>query len=326
MPRTYSTALLGAIIALLSACSPRTEPDPEHLTVILDYLPGPVHAGFYAAEARGDYAAAGLQIDLQAPSATSDTLRLMAAGQADLGLVPLIDFLHLRAEGRPMKLLMAVVQTPLNAIITPADSGITKPLDLEGRSIATTGILGDEIVLQALLQAHGGDLSSVEKINLGFNTIQALSSGRVDAAFGFWNAEGVQYQETHDAVVLRSFEQGIPAYPELVLFTSEARIGEKEEAIRRFLEITTASYERLLAAPEEALALFARAVDGYTIDSARPFYDVLLPVFQYEAASYGLIDQLTLVETMDWLAGSGFPQYELPIDELIVPGLTLMNP
>jgi ABC-type nitrate/sulfonate/bicarbonate transport system substrate-binding protein len=250
----------------------------------------------------------------------------MAAGQADLGLVPLLDFINLRSEGREMKLLMAVVQTPLNAIITSAESGIKNPLDLEGRSIATTGILGDEIVLQALLKAHGGDATKVDTINLGFNTIQALASSRVDAAFGFWNAEGVQYQESHDAVVLRSFEQGIPAYPELVLFTSDDRIAEKEDAIRRFIEITLASYESLLADPEEALIYFAASVDGYEIESARPYYDILLPVFQYQAASYGLIDRQTLIETMDWLSESGFPQYQLPVDTLLAPGLTVIAP
>lgn len=327
MLRTYSIALLCSLLTLLIGCGQKNEhAETEQLTLILDYLPGPIHAGFYAAQARGDYEAAGLDVVIQTPSATSDTLRLMAAGQADLGIVPLIDFFHLSAQGREMKLLMAVVQTPLNAIITNADAGIKSPLDLEGRSIGTTGILGDEIVLQALLKANGGLPSNVETINLGFNTIQALASGRVDAAFGFWNAEGIQYQESHDALVLRSFEQGIPAYPELVLFTSDARIAEKASTIRRFIEITTASHEELLKNPEEALVHFANSVDGYEVDSARPFYEILLPVFKHQADKYGLIDRQTLLETMDWLSESGFPQYQLPVDTLIAPDLTVITP
>jgi putative hydroxymethylpyrimidine transport system substrate-binding protein len=315
------------VLLTLTACGPGSDadaPEVEKLTVILDYLPGPIHAGFYAAQARGEYEAEGLKIDLRTPSSTSDTVRLMAAGQADIGLVPLFDYLNLCAEGREMKLLMAIVQTPLNAIIASGESGIKEPKDLEGKTIATTGILGDEITLKAVLRQNGGDPSKVETMNVGFNTIQALSSGQVDAAFGFWNSEGVQYAQNHDAVILRSFEQGIPGYPELVVFTSDAQLAKRTEAIERFLAITADSYEHLIANPEEALELFASSVDGYSVESARPFFEALLPVFKYKAESYGTIDPAILTETMVWLEKNGLPSYKLDLESLIAPDITLI--
>ena len=43
--------------------------------------------------ARGSYRAHGIDLTVQAPTSTSDTLKLMAAGKADFGIVSLLDFL-----------------------------------------------------------------------------------------------------------------------------------------------------------------------------------------------------------------------------------------
>jgi putative hydroxymethylpyrimidine transport system substrate-binding protein len=302
----------------LSGCR-RDSEQTERIVVILDYLPGPIHAGFYAAQARGDYTSAGLEVEILTPTSTSETLRLMAGDVADVGLGPLLDFYQLRNEQRPLRLLFGLVQAPLNGIIVPEESSIRRPRDLEGRTIATTGILGDEIMVRSLVERDGGEPEKVELLNVGFNTIQALASRKVDAAFGFWNAEGIQYASQHPARILRSADYGIPNYPEIVAFVREDRWEERKDALQRFADITLASYERLLEQPDEALALFAKSVDGYTEDSARPYFEALLPVFKGDAPHYGELDPAVLEATREWLRASGFPAPESPVDTLPVP-------
>lgn len=306
-----------AVVFATAGCARKSDESPERIVVILDYLPGPIHAGLYAAQARGDYTEAGLEVEFLTPTSTSETLRLMAAGQADVGLGPLLDFFQIRSEKRPFRLLLALVQTPLNAIIVPAESPIQRPRDLIGRTIATTGILGDEIIVRSLVERDGGDPSQVELLNVGFNTVQALAAGRVDAAFGFWNAEGIQYASEHPARILRSEDYGIPAYPEIVCFVREERWEKRKEALERFAEITRRSYERLLEQPDEALRLFATSVDGYDETTARPYFEALLPVFQGQAETYGSFYPAVLEATMQWLANSGFPTPATSVDELL---------
>ncbi|MEM9158717.1 MAG: ABC transporter substrate-binding protein [Verrucomicrobiota bacterium] len=321
----YSFFLLLA--ALLTSCSPKSQDqERERIVVILDFLPGPIHAGFYAAQARGDYEKAGLEIELRSPSSTSDTIRLLAAGQADVGLAPLLDYFYLRVEERPVKLLFALVQTPLSAVIASPESGITQPLDLEGKTVATTGLIGDEIIVKAMLNHAGGDSSKMETLNMGFNVIQALSAGQVDAALGFWSSDALQYAQRKTPVVLKSFEHGVPAYPELVAFSNRSTLESRQEAIASFIEITKASYQQLMANPEEALSLFAESVDSYTTETARPFFEVLLPVFRNEAQEFGVIDQKKIQETIDWLAKNGLPNYSsLKVEDFIHPGATSLT-
>ena len=54
--------------------------------MVLDYLPNADHVGLYAAQADGDFRAAGLDVRLRAPSDPAAPLKLLAAGKVDLAI------------------------------------------------------------------------------------------------------------------------------------------------------------------------------------------------------------------------------------------------
>ena len=190
-----TAALLMAVLAL-AGCAKKSDGPPgtatKQVRVILDYLPNAVHVGFYQAQAAGYFRDEGLSVRIDAPTSSSDTLRLMAAGQAEFGLVSLLDFMSVRAKGEPLKIVMAVEQRPLAALIALKKSGIARPKDLKGRLVGTTGTLSDEAGVKWMVKHDGGDPATVRLINIGFNTAQEVIAGNVDAAFGFWSQEGVQ--------------------------------------------------------------------------------------------------------------------------------------
>ena len=45
------------------------------------------------------------------------------------------------------------------------------------------------------VSADGGDPAEVERVTIGFNAVSSLAAGKVDAATGFWNAEGVALRQ-----------------------------------------------------------------------------------------------------------------------------------
>ena len=61
--------------------------------------------------------------------------------------------------------------------------------------------------------------SSVREVNVGFNLVPAMISGRVDATLGgFWNYEGIQLRLEHRRpLVIPVDRAGVPSYNELVL-------------------------------------------------------------------------------------------------------------
>ena len=65
-------------------------------------------------------------------------------------------------------------------------------------------------------------------MTIGFNAVSSLAAGKVDAATGFWNAEGVALRR--QGVPIRIFKvdrYGAPPYPELVLVATRETIERR---------------------------------------------------------------------------------------------------
>ena len=85
----------------------------------------------------------------------------------------------------------ALVDRPLAAIAARGGTGISRPRDLEGRTVGVSGLPSDPAFLEAVVRHDGGDPAEVDQVTIGFTAVTRLLSGRVDAAPIFWNAEGV---------------------------------------------------------------------------------------------------------------------------------------
>lgn len=302
----------AACLALLvSACARQgPAPQPRPVRVILDFLPNAVHVGLYRAQAAGYYRDNGLSVRLQPPTSTSDTLRLMAAGQAEFGVVSLLDFLNARSKGEPLVLVMALEQKPLGAIFCLSKSGLRRPRDLEGKLVSVTGVLSDEAGVRWMVGHDGGDPAKVRLIDIGFNTAQQVAAGNVDAAFGFWNQDAVQVSERQPTTVMRLDAFGVPAYPELVVFAREDFLAREPATARAFLAAVTRGYEDALAKPDEALASMAAQVEGETVEGLRPYFEAVRPVLRDGAPAYGHLDLPVLRAYAGWARQAGVLDFQ----------------
>ncbi len=66
--------------------------------LIPDFVPGGIHAGIYSALSEGYFEEANLNVDIQPPTSSADTLRLLLADQATIGIAPVADVASLRAQ------------------------------------------------------------------------------------------------------------------------------------------------------------------------------------------------------------------------------------
>lgn len=307
MKRTITATLMAIVI--FAGChqkgSGASPGSRRQVRVILDYLPDAVHAGLYQAEAAGYFRDEGLDVRIDAPTSSSDTLRLMAAGQAEFGLVSLLDFLSVRAKGEPLKIVMAVEQRPLASLIALKKSGIARPRDLSGRLVGITGVLSDEAGVKWMVMRDGGNPSSVKLINIGFNTAQEVIAGNVDAAFGFWNQEGVQVAVHLPANVMRLDDYGVPPYPELVVFAREDFLARDPQTAREFLRAVARGYNDAILKPEVACAAMSSRVEGETTEGLRPYLEALIPVLRADAPAFGRLNLPVLKDYLAWIKEIG---------------------
>jgi putative hydroxymethylpyrimidine transport system substrate-binding protein len=231
---------------MLSACGNDDGEPRRPATLALDFQPNPVHAGIYAALREDVDARHGLDLRVRVPSASTDSLKLLAADRADLAVVDIHDLGLARERGGDLVGVGALVQRPLAAVIARGD--VRRPRDLEGRRVGVTGLPSDEAVLRAVVEDDGGDFARVERITIGFAAVPSLIARRVDAVVSFWNAEGVALRQR--GVRTREFrvdEYGAPRYPELVLATKAATLRERRALVEDTLAALAAGTRAALA-------------------------------------------------------------------------------
>ncbi|HLM26471.1 MAG TPA: ABC transporter substrate-binding protein [Thermoleophilaceae bacterium] len=237
--------LLGAVVAaLLGACGEKEETlGPRQVDLALDFQPNANHAGVYAATRTGADRRQGIKLRVRAPSASTDSIKLLTAKRVDVALVDIHDLALARQRGQDLVGVAPVVKEPLAAVI--ARRGIARPRALEGRRVGLSGLPSDVAVLRSVVSDDGGRPRRAKQVTIGFSAVRSLISERVDAVVAFWNAEGVALRRS--GIRTREFrvsEHGAPRYPELVL----AARRETVERDPRLLARTVTALEQGAAA------------------------------------------------------------------------------
>jgi NitT/TauT family transport system substrate-binding protein len=147
--------------------------------------------------------------------------------------------------------LAAVLQRSPSAVITLADSGIVRPQDLIGRSVAVTDG-GAAQTLHSMLQLQGidpGQVSSVPRTSFG---VEPLLSGEVDAMMAWVINEGVQLREAgQEPRFMLASDYGVDTY-DFVLFTTEQMVAARPDVVQRVVRGLTLGLRDVIADPVRA--------------------------------------------------------------------------
>jgi putative hydroxymethylpyrimidine transport system substrate-binding protein len=260
------------LVLVLAGCGSSS----DTVTVALDFTPNPVHAPIY--EARGH----DVKIAIRKPGSGPDSLKLVASGKVDLGVLDIQDLAIARDQGpHPPTDLVAVgalVGRPLAALI--AQPNVASPRALEGRTVGVSGLPSDPAFVKAIVEHDGGDVSKVKQVTIGFAAVSRLLTKRVDAVPAFWNAEGVALKRAGLPVKeFRVEDYGAPAYPEVVLMTSRKTLDAHRDRIERALAAIADGLTATREHPDDAVKLIARAAETKDTALVRAQLDAVLPAF-----------------------------------------------
>jgi NitT/TauT family transport system substrate-binding protein/putative hydroxymethylpyrimidine transport system substrate-binding protein len=315
-----AVALLAAALALvgIAGCGGSgAEPGvPKGATLVLDFTPNAVHSGIYAAQAKGFYKDAGVDLKVQPPGESTDAPKLLGAGKVEFAILDIHDLGIAREKDIPLVGVMPIVQRPLAAVIARGDGPVHSPRDLEGERVGVSGLPSDEAVVDSEVEADGGDPAKVEEVTIGFTAVPSLAAGKVEAATGFWNAEAVALRR--QGVPIRVFKVndfGAPPYPELVLTTSEKLLKSDPELVDKVVSATRRGYESAEEKPKAALDDLLAANKNLERADQEAQMKVLLPVMEPRPFDMGVLE-----EWAAWDLQHGLLEKPLAVDQAFSQG------
>ena len=327
MKRILSLLLICAL--LLCGCGANkndagTE-ELKELDVVLDWYPNALHAFLYVAIEKGYYEEEGLKVNIQFPSNANDAISLVAAGQADIGLYYQQDVIQARTQQNvPVKSIGAVVQGPLNIVLSLKEKNITTAEDLVGKTIGYAGTELSEALIRSIMDDVGADYSDVTMIDVGFDLMSSMTTGNVDATIGcLVNHEVPQMEEEGFSVNWFDLDEyGVPTYYEGVFLANDDAIAGDRETLSAFLRASAKGFADMKADPEAALEILLnnQNEENFPLSETveRKSMEVLLPMMETADASFLSQSDECWQENIDWMLEQGLISETVALDEVRV--------
>ena len=203
-------------------------------------------AGYYAAQEKGYYRDAGLEVDVREAAPDTDPVSEVLEGRAQFG-VSNSALLLARAQGKPVVVVAVILQHSPFILAARRDGGIRTVHDLAGKRLMIEPH-ADEIY--AYLRQEGISEKSLKILPHSFDH-QDLIDGKVDVLTAYSTDEPYFFEQKRFAYLeLSPRAAGIDFYGDN-LFTSAAQIAGHAERVKAFRDASLRGWTYAMQHPDE---------------------------------------------------------------------------
>jgi NitT/TauT family transport system substrate-binding protein len=262
------------------------------------------HAAYWVALDKGYYRAKGLDVALQNSKGSGDSIAKVDTGRADIGLADSAVVIAAVGRGAKVKVVgMVFDKTPMN-VWSRKEAPITKPKELEGKTIAAPPGDGQRQVFPAFARLHGIDTSKVTWVNVEpAAKVPALAEKRVDAVADY--TTGLPFYEKAMgkgvAVMMPWAEHGFDMYS-MSIIASEKTINERAKVLRDFLAASYQGWRDVMENPKAALEIFKKHVPEIDLGIIEPNMMMgldLMRTERYAQHGIGWMDEKKMCQSVD---------------------------
>ncbi len=252
-----TSALVVGSFALGGLATRTYSAAPKQVSVLLDWIYQGPNAGFVVAREKGFYRDAGLEVEITPGKGSGSTAQLIASKTANFGFADGFVVGNSVSKGMDLKCVASIYRGNPAAIIVLADSGITTPKDLEGKSIAITAGSAQFQQWPAFAKGAGIDASKVRVVNIDPAGVgPALINNQVPAIAGF--AQGyVPAIELRGNKAVRVFwyaDYGVTVVSNGIIVHNDF-LKSDPETVRAFIAPTVKGFLYARSNPDEAIEL-----------------------------------------------------------------------
>ena len=231
---------------------------PVTVTLALDWTPNTNHTGIYVAQQLGYFKAAGIDLRI-VPYGSTAPETLVSTHKADFGISYQDGLTEAAATGGDITSVFAITQKTDVVIGVRANSGITSPKQLDGKTYAGYGSPLEVPMLKYVIKQAGGT-GTFKDVTLNTDAYQALYAGQADFALPEPTWEVIQAGLVGKPLTTFDLSTyGFPAIYSALIATSHQYLTANGDVARRFLGATLKGYQYAAAHPADAANLLIQA-------------------------------------------------------------------
>ncbi|MBP6531528.1 MAG: ABC transporter substrate-binding protein, partial [Burkholderiales bacterium] len=250
--RIWLSALLSCAAVAASAQTP--------IKFALDWrFEGPASPYFVALD-KGYYKAEGLDVTIDTGNGSTEAINRAASGayQFVFGDINTLVRFRDKPENKKLKMVLMVYNAPPFAIVSLKKGGISKPKDLEGKTLGAPAADGAYAQWPAFVKKNGIDVSKVKIENVGFPVREPmLVEGKVDAITGFsfssymnLRGRGIA-QDDINVMLMRNL--GLELYGNGIIVDAEYA-AKNPKIVQGFIRATIKGWQETIRDPKASMA------------------------------------------------------------------------
>ncbi|WP_276300673.1 ABC transporter substrate-binding protein [Halorussus lipolyticus] len=231
----------------------------DGVRLLLNWKPNGLHVPYYAAKARGYYDQQGVTLaEIQSGQGSDFAAKQVGLGNTEFAITGASQILNINTRGLNPQSVGVVMQKSPVVVFTTRDafgSEMERIDQLAGKTVGTGP--GMVRILTKLLLEEQGVLSEVELVDTGFDTVQQLLGGKIDAAGGVF-ADAVVARQSAETVYSIPVAETIPSYGHVV-GTNPEFAEANPNVVRGFLNATARGAAWATDNPDEATDMLVAA-------------------------------------------------------------------
>jgi NitT/TauT family transport system substrate-binding protein len=303
----WSRLTLVALVATVFAAAPASA--QTKIKFSLDFkFEGP-SAPFLIAIDKGYFRAEGLDVTIDSAAGSLEPINRVASGTYDMGFGDINSLIKFRDANptNPIKAVYMVYNKPAFSIVGRKSRGVTKPKDLEGKTLGAPAPDGAYAQWKIFVQANGIDASKVKIENVGFPVREPmLQNGQVDAITGFSFSSFINLKSmgvpTDDIVVMLMADHGVNLYGNTIIVNPKFA-ADNADAVKGFLRAFTKGLKDTVANPSTAVDSVLKRNDvakkDVELERLRMALKDNIVTPEVQARGFGAVDEARLAKSID---------------------------
>jgi NitT/TauT family transport system substrate-binding protein len=263
--RPRSLALAAVLFVTCGVAAARAQ-NAQRVSLRLDWVTSGYHAPYFVGVKNGYYKEQGLDVAIEPGNGSANVAQAIGNGNGDFATVDGGAMMQLVAKGLPVKSVMGLYQRNPIGVIYNVKSGITKPKDIEGKTLVITNGDAPAALLPAFTAATGVDLRKVNVVSTDpASKNAAVISGRGDAVVTF-SFQAVPIIEAA-GVAVRTFDYadyGVTV-PGITLVARPEYLDKNPETVKRLTRAIRKAFEWTRDNPEKAVDILGEMNPGQKI-------------------------------------------------------------